>query len=167
LPGPAYRILQDSERVEYLEDISDEYKKKLSNAGTIEAIGSLSAPLKTLQLALLDTKITPLQAIHSSRAFLTNIAVELDKLYPIIRSNKWGRRDHATIAEVFTEAQYYDPEPRPAFRNLYATLNDFFAPEEWNVFRRSQRHSEPSEPKLAFHSYAPPRLTMLRVDSSH
>jgi hypothetical protein len=94
----------------------------------------LSAPLKTLQLALLDTKITPLQAIHSHRAFLTNIAVELDKLYPITRRNKWGRRDHATIAEVFTEAQYNDPEPRPPFRNLYATLKDFFAPEEWNVF---------------------------------
>jgi hypothetical protein len=36
LPGPAYRILQDSERVEDLEDISDEYKKKLNNGGKME-----------------------------------------------------------------------------------------------------------------------------------
>jgi hypothetical protein len=45
-------------------------------------------------------------AIHSSRSYLTSIAIELDKIYPITGRKSKGKR-YLTIGDIFEEAYWY------------------------------------------------------------
>jgi hypothetical protein len=72
------------------------------------------------------------KAVHSSRSYLTTIAVELDKIYPITGRTTKGKR-YVTIGDVFEEAYNTNPEPKPQFLNRYKRLNDFYTTDEWNV----------------------------------
>ena len=74
-------------------------------------------------------------AFFSSRAFLTNIAVELDKIYPISDGISKGDH-HVTIGDALYEANVTNPEPKPEFKNEYnMRLNDFFTMDEWDLIR--------------------------------
>jgi hypothetical protein len=72
------------------------------------------------------------KAVHSSRSYLTSIAVELDKIYPIPGRKSKGKR-YVTIGDVFEEAYEANPEPKPQFKNRYRRLNDFYTTDEWNI----------------------------------
>jgi hypothetical protein len=72
------------------------------------------------------------KAVYSSRSYLTSIAVELDKIYPITGRTTKGKR-YVTIGDVFEEAYNTNPEPKPQFLNRYKRLNDFYTTDEWNL----------------------------------
>ena len=72
------------------------------------------------------------KAVHSSRSYLTTIAVELDKIYPITGRKSKGKR-YVTIGDIFEEAYDSNPEPKVQFRNRYPRLNDLYTTDEWNV----------------------------------
>ncbi|KAK6092411.1 hypothetical protein MT418_007353 [Batrachochytrium dendrobatidis] len=72
------------------------------------------------------------KAVHSSRSYLTTIAVELDKIYPIPGCKSKGKRC-VTIDDVFEKAYEANPEPKPQFKNRYKRLNDFYTTDEWNI----------------------------------
>ena len=72
------------------------------------------------------------KAIQSSRSYLTSIAVELDKIYPIPGRKSKGKR-YVTIGDVFEEAYQNNPEPKPQFSNLYKPLAKFFNTDEWDL----------------------------------
>jgi hypothetical protein len=72
------------------------------------------------------------KAVHSSRSYLTSIAVELDKIYPIPGRTTKGKR-YVSIGDVFEEAYKTNPEPYPHFKNSYPVLNDFYTTDEWNI----------------------------------
>lgn len=72
------------------------------------------------------------KAVHSSRSYLTSIAVELDKIYPIsVRKSKAKR--YVTIGDVLGEAYETNPEPKSPFKSRYKRLNDFYTIDEWNI----------------------------------
>ena len=76
------------------------------------------------------------KAVHSSRSYLTSIAVELDHIYPIPGRTSKGIR-YVTIGDIFHEASENNPEPKPEFRNTYKRrLNDFFLGDEWKVLKK-------------------------------
>ena len=73
------------------------------------------------------------EAVRSCRAFLTNVATELDKIYPIEARIVRDRKRMVTIDDVMATAYDSNPEPKPEFRGRYQKkLNDFFSIAEWN-----------------------------------
>jgi hypothetical protein len=82
------------------------------------------------------------KAVHSSRSYLTSIAVELDKIYPIPGRKSKGKR-YVTIGDIFEEAYDTNPEPKLHFKNSYPRLNDFYTAEEWNILEELNRDVNP------------------------
>jgi hypothetical protein len=67
-----------------------------------------------------------------SPAFLTSIAEELAKIYPIpFHETESG--PYVTIDHVFSARFMPNPEPNPEFKGRYERLNDFFTNSEWNL----------------------------------
>jgi hypothetical protein len=73
------------------------------------------------------------KAIHSSRTFLTSIAVELSKIYRISCFSSGPKNRIVTFGHITQEAYGENPEPMPAFKNKYSRLNNFFTVHEWNT----------------------------------
>ena len=82
------------------------------------------------------------KAIHSSRSYLTSIAVELDQIYPIPDRKSKGKR-YVTIGDIFEEAYENNPEPKPQFKNRYQRLNDFFTIPEWDLLEELNNDINP------------------------
>ncbi len=79
------------------------------------------------------------KAVHSSRSFLTSVAVEIHKVYPItnfVPSESWHKNQkRITIANIFQEKYTVNPKPRPEFASQYK-LKDFFTDIEWKELER-------------------------------
>ena len=107
------------------------------------------------------------KAVHSSRSYLTTIAVELDKIYPITGRKSKGKR-YVTIGDIFEEAYDSNPEPKVQFRNRYPRLNDLYTTYEWNVL---EDLNNTVNPKL--HSVLPvlfdgvSKEVIVPIESSH
>jgi hypothetical protein len=82
-------------------------------------------------------------AIYSSRAYLTSIAQELDKIYPV-PGKTCGKKRHVTIKDIINEAYNVDPLPKEEYRNEYkCTLNNFYSDNEWDVIEMLDNQVNP------------------------
>jgi hypothetical protein len=64
---------------------------------------------------------------------LTSIALELDKIYPIIKEKSAKGNDKpVTFGTIINNAYSSNPDPKPQFKNLYKKLNSHFTDDEWN-----------------------------------
>ena len=74
------------------------------------------------------------KAFVSSRNYLTSLALELDKIYPIVKEKSAKGRDKlVTFGTIINNAYTYNPDPKPQFKNLYKKLNAHFTEDEWNI----------------------------------
>jgi len=73
------------------------------------------------------------KAFVSSRNYLTSLALELDKIYPIVKEKSAKGRDKpVTFGTIINNAYSSNPDPMPQFKNLYKKLNAHFTDVEWN-----------------------------------
>ena len=73
------------------------------------------------------------KAFVSSRNYLTSIALELDKIYPIIKEKSAKGNDKpVTFDTIINNAYSSNPDPKPQFKNFYKKLNSHFTDDEWN-----------------------------------
>ena len=74
------------------------------------------------------------KAFTSSRSFLTSIALELAKIYPIVNDKgPSGREKPLTFGTIIHNAYQQNPDPFPQFRNNFKKLNDHFTTDEWDI----------------------------------
>lgn len=74
------------------------------------------------------------KAIHSSRSYLTSMALELDKIYPIVRGeNLSGKEKPLTFGTILGNAKNQNPDPHPQFRDRFKKLKENFTADEWAI----------------------------------
>jgi hypothetical protein len=109
------------------------------------------------------------KALHSSRSFLTSIAVELQKIYPIPVQTLKQKKRTVTFGNVICEAYETNPEPKPEFRNKVKNrLNNFFTVDEWNILEELNNCVNPEMHNvLAFLNDRISKEVILPIEFSH
>ncbi len=121
---------------------------KISAMDSIETLTDKKMPLVAVvepvevqvELVQKSTTSTPRRQVHnhdkaltSSRSFLTSIALELAKIYPIVKERSpTGKEKPLTFGTILHNASQHNPDPLPLFQNTFNTLNDFFTVDEWD-----------------------------------
>ena len=73
------------------------------------------------------------KAISSCRSYLTSLALELEKIYPIVKEKSvTGRDKPVTFGTIISNAYRQNPKPFPQFKDKYPKLNAHFNVDEWN-----------------------------------
>ena len=107
------------------------------------------------------------KAVHSSRSYLTSIAVELEKIYLI--SCYMDKRKKITFGHILEEAYHVNPEPKPELRNRYMKkLNDFYSAKEWNILEELNDSVNPKlHEALAYGLDGKTKEVILPIEVSH
>lgn len=132
-----YRVLKDYDAYELnlfeadgtttisaMDSIDVLYEKKMPLVAVVEV-----EPVQKPEISS-TTHYKQSKAVTSSRSFLTSIALELAKIYPIANDRTpTGKERPLTFGTILYNAYQHNPDP---LRNKFKRLNDHFTDDEWD-----------------------------------